>query len=238
MTDEKRLIKQQIEYYGARAAEYDEWILRQGRYDRGEDHRRRWLAELADVRARLEAAKPHGAILELACGTGQWTVHLARCADHMVAVDASQEMIEINRQQVRDDSVEYIKADLFDWQPTQRFDFVFFGFWLSHVPSSRFDTFWNTVADALKPGGRVFFVDSLFTKESTAVDHKVDHSGCSHRKLDDGREFDIVKEFYEPDVLMQTLSNLGWKGNVDSTGEFFLQGLVRRSHPCTSGPPD
>jgi demethylmenaquinone methyltransferase/2-methoxy-6-polyprenyl-1,4-benzoquinol methylase len=39
MADESTL-KEQIEYYRARAAEYDEWHLRTGRYDRGEDHRR------------------------------------------------------------------------------------------------------------------------------------------------------------------------------------------------------
>jgi len=28
-------LKEQLEYYRARAAEYDQWWLRQGRYDRG-----------------------------------------------------------------------------------------------------------------------------------------------------------------------------------------------------------
>jgi hypothetical protein len=38
MTDE-RLLADQIAYYRARAGEYDEWFLRQGRYDRGLEHR-------------------------------------------------------------------------------------------------------------------------------------------------------------------------------------------------------
>jgi hypothetical protein len=33
------LLKQQLEYYRARAGEYDQWFLRQGRYDRGSPER-------------------------------------------------------------------------------------------------------------------------------------------------------------------------------------------------------
>ncbi|NJL28893.1 MAG: hypothetical protein HC897_13870, partial [Thermoanaerobaculia bacterium] len=47
------LIAEQIAYYRARAPEYDEWFLRQGRYDRGEVHRAQWQRELAEVEAAL-----------------------------------------------------------------------------------------------------------------------------------------------------------------------------------------
>jgi demethylmenaquinone methyltransferase/2-methoxy-6-polyprenyl-1,4-benzoquinol methylase len=45
--------------------------------------------------------------------------------------------------------------------PAGRFDAVFFGFWLSHVSPEFFDCILATVRLALKPNGRVFFVDSL-----------------------------------------------------------------------------
>ena len=41
------LLQQQIAYYRARAGEYDEWFLRQGRYDRGPDLNQRWFDEVA-----------------------------------------------------------------------------------------------------------------------------------------------------------------------------------------------
>lgn len=48
------IIRQQVEYYRARAAEYDEWFLRQGRYDRGPEQRADWEREVAHVRAALD----------------------------------------------------------------------------------------------------------------------------------------------------------------------------------------
>src|SRR5688500_69836 len=51
--DDARLLKEQIEYYRARANEYDEWAFRRGRYDRGPHHRAVWLAEVAAVERAL-----------------------------------------------------------------------------------------------------------------------------------------------------------------------------------------
>ena len=70
------ILQQQMQYYRARAGEYDEWFFRQGRYDRGEEHRKAWFDEVARVESALDEAEPAGRILELACGTGLWTRHL------------------------------------------------------------------------------------------------------------------------------------------------------------------
>jgi ubiquinone/menaquinone biosynthesis C-methylase UbiE len=82
------LLHEQIAYYRARASEYDEWFLRTGRYDRGEEQNSRWFAEVAEVAAALDAFRPAGRVLELAAGTGLWTERLARYADHITALDA------------------------------------------------------------------------------------------------------------------------------------------------------
>src|SRR5262245_14925099 len=136
------VLKRQIEYYRARADEYDEWFFRQGRYDHGPEHRAEWLREAAIVEEALRNTLPQGDVLELACGTGLWTRHLVQNNSRVLGVDASPEAIAINRDRVRSGSVEYEIADLFSWTPpAHRFDAVFFGFWLSHVPSELFDAF-------------------------------------------------------------------------------------------------
>jgi demethylmenaquinone methyltransferase/2-methoxy-6-polyprenyl-1,4-benzoquinol methylase len=224
------LLEQQLQYYRARAAEYDEWFHREGRYDRGAEHRADWFREVDTVRSALFDELPRGEVLELACGTGLWTGELAKHHSRVVAVDASPEGIAISRSRVQSPAVTYIVADLFNWTPpAAAFDAVFFGFWLSHVPPSRFDTFWTSVRTALKPTGRAFFVDSLLEPTSTARDHApLGESGVVRRRLNDGREFEIVKVFYEPAALEHRLSEQGWRGWVRSTGKFFLYGSVSR----------
>jgi SAM-dependent methyltransferase len=151
---------------------------------------------------------------------------LAPLATHITAVDASPEVIILNQQRVVSTSVEYIVADLFNWTPNQQFDFVFFGFWLSHVPTEQFAPFLQMVKGALKPNGRVFFVDSLLTQESTARNHAaLNHQGYSERKLNDERTYRIVKVFYEPLQLQELLQSLGWLGYVHRTENYFLHGL-------------
>jgi ubiquinone/menaquinone biosynthesis C-methylase UbiE len=229
------ILKQQMEYYRVRAQEYDEWFLRQGRYDRGEDHRRKWQEELAFVESALIKESPKGAVLELACGTGLWTGCLVKRATLVTAVDSSPEALAINRRKTGSLPVNFAEADIFHWKPSRQYDFIFFGFWLSHIPTERFKTFWDLVASALSTGGKVFFVDSLFNQESTAKDHITpDHSGVVERKLNDGSKYLITKRFYEPEELASKLGQLGWEGEILPGGQFFLYGCVRRKDDRTN----
>lgn len=222
------VLREQVAYYRARAPEYDDWFYRRGAYDRGGQHTRRWRAEVEDVHAALAAARPSGHVLELACGTGLWTERLVPFATVLTAVDAAPEVIAINRRRVAPAAVDYRVADLFDWQPDRRYDFVFFGFWISHVPASRFIAFWSMVARCLTTGGRVFFADSRCHSDSTgggAVPGDP-RSTRSRRRLRDGREFEIVKIFYKPDDLAAQLAALGWTATVRGTENFFLYGTA------------
>jgi demethylmenaquinone methyltransferase/2-methoxy-6-polyprenyl-1,4-benzoquinol methylase len=226
---DRAILDAQISYYRARAAEYDEWFLRQGRYDRGPAHRADWLREVEQIQSALAPEIPRGSVLELACGTGLWTQRLAERASLIVAVDASPETLAINAERVHSDKVQYVLADIFSWTSADTFDLIFFSFWLSHVPESRFAEFWERVRTFLKPDGRIFFVDSLLEQTHAAIDHgPLDRSGVVRRRLNDGREFEIVKVFHEPADLERRLHDLGWRGHVHSSGRFFLHGSMAR----------
>src|SRR4029079_15409653 len=84
------------DYYRARAAEYDEWFYRQGRYDRGQESNERWHREAAEVFAAFDELHVTGDVLELAPGTGIWTERIVQTARAVTAIDASEEMVAIN----------------------------------------------------------------------------------------------------------------------------------------------
>ncbi len=231
MTDEAALTEQ-LEYYRARADEYDKWWRREGRFDRGAEANARWFAETVELEHVLARFAPRGEVLELACGTGLWTRRLVEHATHVTAVDAAPEVLAINRARVGDRGVTYVQADLFQWTPDPgAYDACVFTFWLSHVPEDRFAAFWERVAGALKPDGRVFFIDSAHTESSTAADHRLPAPGeaTMTRRLDDGREFQIIKRFYEPEALTAEMRQLGWDCRVGTTGEFFIHGTATRT---------
>jgi SAM-dependent methyltransferase len=225
------LLDEQVAYYRARAPEYDDWWFRRGRYDRGVADNARWFAEADQVRAALDAFGARGRVLELACGTGLWSSELARSAEALTLVDSSPEVLAINASRVQRPRLQRVRANIFDWQPDDRFDVVFFSFWLSHVPLERFAEFWGLVESCLRPGGRAFFIDSLYDERSTARDHRLHGPDVTtvNRSLDDGRSFRIVKVFYRPADLAERLEQLGWRAEVKATPTYFLFGSAERS---------
>jgi demethylmenaquinone methyltransferase/2-methoxy-6-polyprenyl-1,4-benzoquinol methylase len=148
----------------------------------------------------------------------------------VTAVDASAEVMALNRERVGSSSVRYVQADLFEWRPSERYDFVFFGFWLSHVPPGHFDSFWSMVDACLEPGGRVFFVDNKWNSTSLAQQQYAPDAAdyVVERELNDRTRFRLVKVFYEPASLESRLSGLGWHAAVRTSGEFFIHGQARR----------
>jgi 2-polyprenyl-3-methyl-5-hydroxy-6-metoxy-1,4-benzoquinol methylase len=226
MTDIERLLAQQVDYYRERAGEYEDWWFRRGRYDHGERANAAWFAEAAEVQVDLDRFEPAGRVLELACGTGLWTGRLAAHAAHVTAVDASPEALEIARVKVPATNVSYVQADLFAWEPEQTYDVCFFSFWLSHVPKERTQSFWEKIKRALVPDGRVYLIDSARSHRASARDHTLQdpEEEIMLRRLADGREYHIVKHWFDAYALRRQLADLGWNAHIQTTREFFIYG--------------
>jgi ubiquinone/menaquinone biosynthesis C-methylase UbiE len=220
------LLAEQRAYYRARAPEYDEWWQRRGRYDRGLGLAEEWDREVARVAAALETFGATGDVLEIAGGTGWWTARLALTAEHLTVIDSSPETLDLNHERVGRPDVDYIVADLFTWQPERTYDVVFFSFWLSHVPRSRFSAFWSLVRSCLGPGGRVFLIDNRNDPHPTGgiKDPYVVHRGpdLDVRRLHDGRTYQVVEVFYEPEELQSLLGHQGWTARLDATRRFLF----------------
>jgi demethylmenaquinone methyltransferase/2-methoxy-6-polyprenyl-1,4-benzoquinol methylase len=229
-TVDSAVLSEMIDYYRARAAEYDEWWDRTGRYDHGPDANQRWMREREEVYAAFDAMKMGGHVLELAPGTGTWTRRIVKTAAEVTMVDASPEMLALNVEKVGNNKVRRLVADLFEWKAEKVYDGVVFGFWLSHVPMERLDEFLQRVASWLRPGGALFFLDGLREPGSTAKDHVLPQQDqqVMTRKLNDGRAYRIVKNFYEARELERHCRAAGLAVEVKTTATYFYYGIGRR----------
>ncbi len=100
---------------------------------------------------------------------------------------------------------------------------VFFGFFLFHVPRSRFEDFWDVVAGLLAPDGRVFFVDEAdnLDRHEEWADKRRD---LVWRTLLDGTRHRAVKVLWRPDDLERRLLALAWSVSVHAEKPFFYRG--------------
>jgi demethylmenaquinone methyltransferase/2-methoxy-6-polyprenyl-1,4-benzoquinol methylase len=212
------LLGEQIDYYRARAIEYDDTapFIDEESYP--------------ELMAAFKRFAPSGRVLELACGTGQWTKELAKYATELTAVDASEEMLALNRAHVTRPDVGYVLADVFAWSPAERYDVVFFSAWLSHVPPQRFGEFWALVASCLTEDGRVLVIDELPAVKALEQTIPNPVAPTVERQLTTGERFRAVKVFYEPRQLTADLEALGWQADVHPVGwRFFYATASRRS---------
>lgn len=230
------LLAEQIEYYRARAPQYDDWWERTHQYALEPELHDQWDKEKAELESRVDTWFDDvrgGRALELACGTGNWTRHLATLFSDVVAVDAAPETIAIARTKLPDNArgcVRFVEADVFSWQPNEQFDAVFFSFWISHVPPDRFESFWSMVRSALAPGGRVVFIDNaghdgVWPPEGSESQDPVQ----VRTDLNSGEVRRIVKIYYEPEELAQRLRTIGWTADVVATDRFFILGTATRA---------
>ncbi len=209
---EAALLDEQIAYYRALAPDY----LDQGLDLPGGD-------ELTEA---LDAFRPAGSVLELACGPGVWTGRLLRHATDVTAVDASPEMLALAAARTGGERVRFIQADLFTWTPDRRYDVVFMGFWLSHVPADRFRSFWSLVASCLEPAGRVFFMDDGYRTPDELAEGP--SSSTIRRQVPDGTAYRLVKMPHRPADLERQLRRLGWDITVTATAGPFYWGTGHR----------
>jgi protein-L-isoaspartate O-methyltransferase len=195
------VLASQADYYRRRAGEYDATAY----------------GDVGDTRARIARLvaemHPTGTVLEIACGTGLWTEALADVAGSVIALDIAPEVVAIARDRVRSNNVRFDVTDVFSWTTAARFDVIFFSAWLSHVPTSRFEQFWQLLRGLLAEGGRVLFID-----EPVEIRDKETYLPGSdeivERQLRDGSKYRIVKNFVDAERLTRQLRELGWESRI------------------------
>jgi demethylmenaquinone methyltransferase/2-methoxy-6-polyprenyl-1,4-benzoquinol methylase len=212
-----------VAYYEARAGEYDDWYLRRGRYSRGAIHDTAWNAELDAAGRWLDELPIKGEIVELAAGTGWWSPLLASKGE-LWLYDAAEAPLERARDRLLAHNLRAHIHIRDAWaEPDRQVDAVVLGFWLSHVDRDRTMAFLALARRWLKPGGILAIIDSLADPQSGAEDHPPVGGDRATRRLDDGREFTIVKVHRDAAEMRAALAAAGFADvTAESTGRFFV----------------
>ena len=176
-----------VDYYRRRAGEYEEiyaWPERQ--------------AELDVLRSEIPARLAGCEVLEIACGTGYWTERIAARARRIVATDVAPEPMAIARAKSYACPVEFRVADAYALPDLpEAFDAAFAGFWWSHVPLSRRETFLHSLHERLSAGAKVVMFDNRYVEGAMQPIAETDAEGNTYqrRRLADGSENRVLKNF-------------------------------------------
>ncbi len=176
-------------YYAQRAAIYERVYFKPERQ-----------ADLRAMEASLAAPFAGRRVLELACGTGWWTPHGARQAQHWLATDINPETMAVAQRKVLPACVQFAVVDAYTWKglpAAEPFDAAFAGFWWSHVPLARLQPWLASLHDHLLPGARVVFLDNRYVQTSSTPIHRRDAQGNTYQRrvLDDGSSHEVLKNF-------------------------------------------
>lgn len=100
--------------------------------------------------------KPFTSILEIGCGTGKNTQWLVEKAEHITAVDLSEEMLAKAKAKISSDKVVFKQADITqDWNfASGDYDLVTFSLVLEHI--NDLEPVLKKAAGSLRSGGHVY----------------------------------------------------------------------------------
>jgi demethylmenaquinone methyltransferase/2-methoxy-6-polyprenyl-1,4-benzoquinol methylase len=213
-----------VAFDDARAAESDDWYLRRGRYEHGPIHDAAWNAELDAAGSWLDRLPITGRIVELAAGTGWWSPLLASKGELWMYDAAEAPLARARERLVAHRLCAHLHVrDAWADPDGPPADALFAGFWLSHVERNRTASFLDLAGRWLAPGGRIALLDSLPDPRSGALDHEPPANDRSVRRLEDGREFTIVKVYRTADEIAAGLKAAGFRDiEVTTTGRFFV----------------
>ena len=177
-----------VDYYRRRAGEYEAIYAKPERQ-----------SDLARLRERIPQRLAGRRVLEVACGTGYWTVLVAQTAKSIAATDAGEEPMRIAQSKdYGDRNVRFELADAYALSPALgSFDGALAIFWWSHIPLSRIGAFLDSLHARLEPGARVVMMDNRYIDGSSTPIAERDAEGNTFqlRRLADGSENRVLKNF-------------------------------------------
>lgn len=188
------------QYYADRAYEYNKTYLRPERQK-----------DIKKLHKLLKTLLRDHIVLEIACGTGYWTKSIASVSKFITAVDINDEVLQIAKNRgVPSNKVIFIQDDVYALNKIQgNFSAGFAGFWWSHILKSKLKQFIRLFHSKLQSNALILFIDNRRVKRSSTPISRMDIHGNTYqiRKLEDGREYEILKNFPTKKEIRDILGN-------------------------------
>jgi 2-polyprenyl-3-methyl-5-hydroxy-6-metoxy-1,4-benzoquinol methylase len=215
--DSDQLIKEMNAYYSRRAPWHDGCL--------NYTDNRAMEKLLGPIIGRIEKYISGRDVLEIACGTGNWTQVLSRRARNVVATDVNDSVLDIARgKPYLKENVRFMTADAYDLTSVEgEYNAAFAADWFSHIPKSKVESFLEGLHDRLTVGSNVIFVDMMPGEYDFTGEIFFDREGnrIKRRILPDGSRFNVVKNFPTENELRELLESR-------VTGMIFLEDLPLR----------
>jgi demethylmenaquinone methyltransferase/2-methoxy-6-polyprenyl-1,4-benzoquinol methylase len=192
-TAHEAAVQAMARYYARRAAEYERVYHRPERQD-----------ELRRLETRVAETFAGRSVLEVAAGTGWWTVHGASRARRWLATDRQDETLAVLRAKHPPAAVATRVADAYALSAAvgaeaeaAPFDGAFAGCWWSHVPRPRLAGWLASLHALLPSGARIVMLDNAWSDHWSTPLHRADADGNTYqwRGLDDGSRHEVVKNY-------------------------------------------
>jgi SAM-dependent methyltransferase len=187
-------------YYEKRAREYDDWYTGEGRFASRE--RPGWRDEVIRL-VEFVAALPSARTLDIACGSGFLTRHLA---GFVVGLDQSPAMVALAQSRLPGGVA--MTGDALDLPfAAGAFNRVITGHFYGHLPEDEREIF---LAEARRVAPELIVIDSAQRPGLPA-------SRVEERVLNDGSRHHVYKRFLSSELLAQEIG-----GEVLFTGTWFV----------------
>ncbi|HOP07261.1 MAG TPA: class I SAM-dependent methyltransferase [candidate division Zixibacteria bacterium] len=189
-----------IKYYCRWAPDYERI------YYRDNPERRQ---EIDDEVVRLKKLAAGKTVLDIPCGTGYWLEFMSQTAHEITAADISAEMLREARLKKAACPVMFVQAGL-ESIPFEdhSFDLIALGFWLSHQPKQSYEKLFDELNRVLRPGGTIWIIDNNPPAEGNMrrlAGHDAAGNQLIKRKVPDGEEFQIIKNYFSEEDLRRVL---------------------------------
>jgi SAM-dependent methyltransferase len=185
------------DYYRKRALDYDEVYALQQRD-----------GDLATLRGWIAAQVAARTVLEVASGTGYWTLVAAETALSVIATDINEATLAVAAGKSPGPNVRFCRADAFDLPLAPDLPNTgMANLWWSHVALHDQGRFLRHLASRLQPHSRLLMIDEAFVRHLSTPLSRTDADGNTYqtRMLGNGELFEIMKNYPDEVALVRAL---------------------------------